>query len=124
MGKEPGNYIDGFVLPLNSDRIEGYRQHAEAAGKIWMEHGALAFRECVGDDMKAEGLTSFPELARTAGSETVIFSYIVFKSREHRDEVNAKVMADPRIIDLWDPANPPFDARRMAYGGFRVLVDL
>ena len=118
------NYIDGFVLPLATSRIEEYRQQAEAAGKIWMEHGALAFRECIGEDLTAEGLTSFPDLARTGEGETVVFSYIVFKSREHRDEVNAKVMADPRIKDLCDPANPPFDFKRMAYGGFRVLVDL
>jgi uncharacterized protein YbaA (DUF1428 family) len=118
------NYLDGFVLPLRTDKIEEYRQQAEAAGKIWMEHGALAFRECIAEDTKAEGLVTFPELARTAEGETVVFSYIVFRSREHRDEVNAKVMADPRIKGLCDPENPPFDFKRMAYGGFRVLVDL
>lgn len=117
-------YIDGFVLPLRQDRVEEYRRQAEAAGKIWIEHGALHFRECIADDMTAEGLTSFPELARAGAGEIVVFSYIVFKSREHRDEVNAKVMADPRIQGLCDPENPPFDFKRMAYGGFRVLVDL
>jgi uncharacterized protein YbaA (DUF1428 family) len=118
------NYIDGFVLPLPADRVEEYRQQAEAAGRIWMEHGALAFRECIADDMKVEGLKSFPELAGTGEGETVVFSYIVFRSREHRDQVNAKVMADPRIKELCDPENPPFDFKRMAYGGFKVLVDL
>ncbi|MBE0597283.1 MAG: DUF1428 domain-containing protein [Desulfuromonadales bacterium] len=117
------NYIDGFVIPLPVDKIEEYRRQAEAAGKIWMEHGALNYRECIADDMRAEGLTSFPELARTDEGETVIFSYIVFRSREHRDEVNAKVMADPRIQDMCNPEAPPFDVKRMAYAGFRVLVD-
>ncbi len=116
------NYVDGFVIPLPADRIEEYRRQAEAAGRIWMQHGALAFRECIADDTPDEGLTSFPELARAEAGETVVFSYIVFRSREHRDEVNAKVMADPRLKELID--NLPFDAKRMAYGGFRVLVDL
>jgi uncharacterized protein YbaA (DUF1428 family) len=118
------SYVDGFVLPLPADRVEEYCRQAEAAGRIWIEHGALNFRECIGDDMTAEGLTTFPELAKAGAGETVVFSYIVFRSREHRDEVNAKVMADPRLEGLCDPDNPPFDFKRMAYGGFRVLVDL
>lgn len=115
------NYVDGFIIPLPAGRIEEYRRQAESAGRIWMEHGALAFRECIGDDLRAEGFTSFPELARAGEGETVVFSYIVFRSREHRDEVNAKVMSDPRLKEF---ATMPFDVKRMAYGGFRVLVDL
>jgi uncharacterized protein YbaA (DUF1428 family) len=118
------SYIDGFLLPLATGNIEKYRQMAEAAGKIWIEHGALAFRECIADDMAAQGMAAFPEVIKTNEGETVIFSYIVFKSREHRDEVNAKVMADPRIKSLCDPDNPPFDFSRMAYGGFKTLVEL
>ncbi|MGZ8143995.1 MAG: DUF1428 domain-containing protein [Methylosarcina sp.] len=116
-------YVDGFLLPLPTANIEEYRQMAEAAGKIWMEHGALAFRECIADDMATEGMVAFPELIRTKEDETVMFSYIVFNSREHRDEVNAKVMADPRLKSFCDPDNMPFDCKRMAYGGFKTLVE-
>lgn len=117
-------YIDGFLLPLATDKIDEYRRQAEAAGKIWMEYGALGFQECIADDMATQGTLAFPELLKTNADETVVFSFIVFKSREHRDEVNAKVMADPRLIDLCDPDNMPFDCKRMAYGGFKSLVTL
>lgn len=116
-------YVDGFVLPLAKEKLEVYRKQAEGAGKIWMEHGALAFRECIAEDINAENLRSFPDLANAKEGEIVVFSYIVFKSREHRDEVNAKVMNDPRLKEFCDEKDPIFDCKRMAYGGFEVLVD-
>ncbi|ASQ44982.1 DUF1428 domain-containing protein [Legionella clemsonensis] len=118
------SYIDGFVLPIPKDKINEYRSMAEAAGKIWMEHGALAFRECIAEDTQAHDMISFPELAKVKNGETVVFSYIVFKSKEHRDTVNKKVMADPRIQQSCEKYGSLFDCKRMAYGGFDVLVDL
>lgn len=115
-------YVDGFLLPLSQDKVEAYRKHAESAGKIWMEHGALAFKECIGDDLASEELVQFPQVIDTKDNETVIFSYIVFKDREHRDAVNAKVMADSRLKDF--SCEDIFDFKRMAYGGFKMLVDL
>jgi uncharacterized protein YbaA (DUF1428 family) len=100
-----------------------YRRIARKAGRIWREHGALEYRECVGDDLKAKGLTPFPRLARVKRGETVAFSWIVYRSRAHRDRVNARVMKDPRLAKMMDPKAMPFDVRRMAYGGFKVLVD-
>lgn len=117
-------YVDGFVIPVPKDKIEDYRRLAETAAKIWKEHGALDYWECVGDDLSARDMVSFPELARVTPDETVVFAWVVFASREHRDEVNAKVMADPRIREMGDPANQLFDCRRMAYGGFRTLVHM
>jgi uncharacterized protein YbaA (DUF1428 family) len=116
------SYVDGFLLPLPADKIEEYRKMAEFAGKIWMEHGALAFRESVADDMTANGTAAFPDTIAAKDGEIVVFSYIVYKSREHRDEVNAKVMADPRLEGQCE--NMPFDVKRMAYGGFKTIVDL
>jgi uncharacterized protein YbaA (DUF1428 family) len=117
------SYVDGFLLPLPTTKIEEYRQMAETAGKIWMEHGALAYRECIADDTTAEGMLAFPDVIKSNKDEAVVFSFIVFKSREHRDEVNAKVMADPRLKDMCDPDHMPFDCQRMAYGGFATLVE-
>ena len=116
-------YVDGFVLPLPKDKIDLYRSIAEKSGRIWKEHGALEYRECIGDDLDVKEQVPFPHLAATNPDETVVLAWIVFQSREHRDQVNAKVMADPRIKELCDPANPPFDCKRMAYGGFKVLVE-
>jgi uncharacterized protein YbaA (DUF1428 family) len=116
-------YVDGFVLPLPNDKIDLYRTIAEKAGRIWKEHGALEYCECIGDDLDVKELLPFPKLAGAQTGETVVFTWIAFESREHRDQVNAKVMADPRIKEICDPANTPFDCKRMAYGGFRVLVD-
>jgi len=116
-------YVDGFVLPLPKDKIDLYRSIAEKAGRIWKEHGALEYRECIGDDLDVKELVPFPKLAGAQTDETVVFTWIVFQSREHRDQVNAKVMADPRIKQICDSANPLFDFKRMADGGFRVLVD-
>jgi uncharacterized protein YbaA (DUF1428 family) len=116
-------YVDGYVIPVPKHKIDLYRSIAEKAGRIWKEHGALEYRECVGDDLDAKDLVPFPRLAGAQPNETVVFAWIVFESREHRDQVNAKVMADPRLKEVCDPANPPFDFKRMAYGGFRVFVD-
>lgn len=124
-----GNYLDGFVIPIPKDKIEDYRKIAELASVVWKEHGALEYYEAVGDDLEAKGddleakdLISFPELAKTSPDETVIFAYIVYESREHRDAVNAKVMADPRMTGMMNDCEPVFDCKRMAYGGFKVIV--
>lgn len=117
-------YVDGFVLPLPQENLQAYRRIARKAGKIWKEHGAIEYRECVGDDVQPGKLTSFPQSVRLKASETVVFAWIVFKSRAHRDRVNAKVMKDPRMADMMDPNSMPFDAKRMIYGGFKVLIDL
>lgn len=116
-------YIDGFVLPLRKDKLEKYTETATKAAAIWKEHGALEYIEAVGDDFEAENMTSFPKLAGASADETVVMAYIVYESREHRDAVNAKVMADPRIKEMCDPENPLFDYTRMAYGGFRSIVE-
>lgn len=115
-------YVDGFVLPVPINKVEDYRRLAEMASKIWKEHGALDYWECIGDDMEATDMVSFPQLAKANPDETVVFAWVVFESREHRDQVNAKIMADPRLKDMCDPANQPFDCKRMAFGGFKTLV--
>ena len=117
------SYVDGFVLPVPKKKLQAYRRMALKAGKIWREHGALEFRKCVADDVKPGKWTSFPQSVKLKKGETVVFSYIVYKSRAHRDRVNAKVMKDPRITGMGDMKDMPFDARRMIYGGFKVLVD-
>jgi uncharacterized protein YbaA (DUF1428 family) len=116
-------YVDGFVLPVPKKNVQAYRRLARKAGKVWREHGALEFRECVGDDLIVKMGVSFSRAFELKRGETVFFSWIVFKSRAHRDRVNAKVMKDPRIAKM-DPESMPFDAKRMVYGGFKVLVDL
>ncbi len=118
-------YVDGFVLPVPEGKINEYKKMAAHAGKIWMEHGALAYKECVAEDMEDKGFCkTFPDAFKTKKGETVVFAYIVYKSREHRDEVNKKVMADERMNEACDADNMPFDCKRMAYGGFKALVDL
>jgi uncharacterized protein YbaA (DUF1428 family) len=117
-------YVDGFVLPVPKKNLAAYRRMARKAGKVWMEHGALQFRECVAEDVKPGKLTSFPQSVKLKPGETVFFSYIVYKSRRDRDRVNKKVMSDKRITGSMNPDSMPFDARRMIYGGFRTLVDL
>ena len=114
-------YVDGYVLPVPKRNIDAYRRIARKAGKIWREHGALEFRECVGDDLTVGIGLPFPATIKVKAGETVMFSWIVFKSRAHRDRVNAKVMKDPRIANM-DAASMPFDGERMVYGGFKVLV--
>jgi uncharacterized protein YbaA (DUF1428 family) len=118
------SYVDGFILPVPKKNLQAYRRIAQKAGKIWREHGALEFRECVGDDVKPGKLTSFPQSVKLKPGETVFFSYIVFKSRAHRDRVNAKVMKDKRLASMMDPKAMPFDGKRMIYGGFKTVVDL
>jgi len=115
-------YVDGFIVPVPKKQLDAYRRLARKAGKIWREHGALEFRECVADDVKVGKLTSFPRSVKLKPNETVVFSWIVYKSRAHRDRVNAKVMKDPRFAGM-DMSAMPFDAKRMIYGGFKVLVD-
>ena len=117
-------YVDGFVVPVPKKQLQAYRNMARKAGKIWREHGALEFRECVADDVKVGKRTSFPRSVKRKPNETVMFSWIVFKSRAQRDRVNAKVMKDPRLNSMMDLKSMPFDAKRMIYGGFKVLVDL
>jgi uncharacterized protein YbaA (DUF1428 family) len=115
-------YVDGFVIPIARKNIESYRRMSKKAGKVWLEHGALDYRECVGDDLKVKMGVSFPRLARAKAGETVVFSWIVFKSRAHRDRVNAKVMKDERLAKMMDPKAMPFDVKRMSYGGFTTIV--
>lgn len=117
-------YVDGFVLPVPMGNLDAYRRMAEQAGKVWMEHGALQYWECVGDDIKLGKVTSFPQSVQLKDDETVVFAWIVYESREHRDEVNVKVMADPRLKDMMDPQNMPFDGKRMFWGGFKSIVEL
>jgi uncharacterized protein YbaA (DUF1428 family) len=116
-------YVDGYVVPVPKKKLEAYRRMAQKAGKVWREHGALELVECVADDVKPGKLTSFPQSVKLKKGETVVFSYIVYKSRAHRDRVNAKVMKDPRLAKMCDPKNMPFDVKRMTYGGFKILVD-
>ena len=115
-------YVDGFVLPIPKKNAAAYRRIAQKAGKIWREYGALEYVECIGDDVKPGKHTSFPQSVKLKPGEVVWFSFIVFKSRKHRDRVNAKVMKDPRI--QMDPAQMPLDGKRMIYGGFEARVDL
>ena len=116
-------YVDGYVVPVPKKNVQAYRRMAQKAGRIWREHGALEFRECIGDDVKMGKLTSFPRSVKLKPNETVMFSWIVFKSRAQRDRVNAKVMKDPRLADMMDPKAMPFDAKRMIYGGFKLLLE-
>jgi uncharacterized protein YbaA (DUF1428 family) len=116
-------YVDGFVLAVPKRKLEAYRAIARKAGKVWRDHGALEYRECAGDDLEVKWGVPFPRLIRVKPGETVVFSWIVYKSRAHRDRVNAKVMKDPRLAKMMDPKSMPFDLKRMAYGGFKVLVD-
>jgi uncharacterized protein YbaA (DUF1428 family) len=115
-------YIDGFVLPVQRDRLGEYQRLAEAVAKIWKEHGALDYREYVGDDLYLQGTRPFTDLTDATEDETIVFGWVVFDSREARDLANEKVAADPRMADLIDASNSGFNAERMAYGGFRPLV--
>jgi uncharacterized protein YbaA (DUF1428 family) len=116
-------YVDGFVLPVPKKNLKAYSRMAQKAGKVWREHGALDYKECVGDDLDVKFGMPFPRQIKLKPGETVVFAYIVFKSRAHRDRVNAKVMKDPRLADSMNEKSMPFDAKRMVYGGFTVLVD-
>ena len=116
------HYVDGFVLPVPNDNIDAYRKLARKAGKVWMEYGALAYMECIGDDVPPGKSTSFAKSVKLKADETVVFSWIVYKSRAHRDRVNKLVMADPRIASM-DAKSMPFDGKRMFWGGFKGLVE-
>ena len=115
-------YVDGFILPVPKKKLAAYRNMARLAGKVWREHGALDYRECVAEDVKVGKLTSFPRSVKLKANETVVFSWITYKSRAHRDRVNAKVMKDPRLAKMMSPEGVPFDAKRMIYGGFDTIV--
>jgi len=116
-------YVDGFVVPVPKRKLEAYRRMAKKAGKVWREYGALEYRECIADDVKWGKRTSFPRSVKQKPGETVMFSYIVYKSRAQRDRINAKVMKDPRLADMMDLKSLPFDAKRMIYGGFKLLLE-
>jgi uncharacterized protein YbaA (DUF1428 family) len=116
-------YVDGYVVPVPKKKMAAYRQMAQKAGKVWRDHGALEYVECVADDVKPGKQTSFPQSVKLKPGETVIFAYIVYKSRAHRDRVNAKVMKDPRLANMMDAKAMPFDAKRMFWGGFKSLVE-
>jgi uncharacterized protein YbaA (DUF1428 family) len=116
-------YVDGYVLPVPKKKLNVYRRIAQKAGKIWREHGALDYKECAGDDLNVKWGVPFSRSMKIKPGETVVFAYVVFKSRAHRDRVNAKVMKDPRLAASMDASSMPFDTKRMVYGGFKVLVD-
>ena len=116
-------YVDGFVVPVPKKKMAAYRRMAQKAAKVWRDHGALEYIECVADDVKPGKHTSFPQSVKLKSGETVVFAYIVYKSRAHRDRVNAKVMKDPRLKSMMDPKALPFDGKRMFWGGFKVVVE-
>ena len=116
------SYVDGFIVPVPKKKVGAYRNMAKKASKVWREHGALEFRENVADDVKMGRWTSFPRSVKLKRTETVVFSYIVYKSRKDRDRVLAKVMKDKRLAKMMNPKAMPFDARRMIYGGFKTMV--
>jgi uncharacterized protein YbaA (DUF1428 family) len=118
------NYVDGFVLPLPKANVAAYRKMARIAGKVWREHGALHYVECIGDDVPAGKLTSFPQAVKLKPDETVVFSWVVYKSRADRNRIMKKVMADPRLAPMMPPNATPFDGKRMFWGGFKVLLEL
>ena len=117
-------YIDGFVLPVPKKNVDAYRRIARKAGKVWREHGALEYIECLADDVKPGKVTSFPQSVKLKAGETVVFSWIVYKSRKHRDKVNAKVMKDPRLAAMMNSKKLPFDTKRMFWGGFKTFIEL
>ena len=117
-------YVDGFVVPVPRRKLAAYRAIARKAGKVWREHNALEYRECVADDVKPGKYTSFPQSVKLKANEVVIFSWIVYKSRRQRDQVNGKVMKDPRLAAMMNPKKMPFDGKRMFWGGFKTFVDM
>ena len=117
-------YVDGFVLPVPKKKLAAYRSLARRAGKVWMAHGALAYQECVADDVKPGKTTSFPQAVKLKDGEVVVFSWIVYRNRRERDRINKLVMADPRLAKYMDPKKLPFDGKRMFWGGFRQMVVL
>ena len=118
-----GRYVDGYVLPLPKKNIEAYRKQATEAGTVWKEHGALAYVECIAEDVKPGKLTSFPQAVKLEPDETVIFAWIVYESRAERDRINAAVMQDPRLAGMMNADAMPFDGKRMFWGGFELFVE-
>ena len=117
------SYVDGFVLPVPEKNLAEYKRMARKAGKIWREHGALEYIECVADDVQPGKVTSFPQAVKLKPGELVVFSWIVYKSRRDRDRINKLVMSDPRLADMMDPKSLPFDGKRMFWGGFKKIVE-
>ena len=117
-------YVDGFLLAVPKRKLDEYRRISLKAGKIWKEYGALEYRECIGDDLKPKHTGAFRRGLKLKPGEMVVFSWIVYKSRAQRDRINAKVMKDPRLASMMDPNNMPFDMKRMAFGGFKAIVDM
>jgi uncharacterized protein YbaA (DUF1428 family) len=118
------SYVDGFLIPVPKKNRAAYRKMSTQAARVWMDHGALGYHECVADDVKPGKRTSFPQGVKLEKGEEVWFSWIVYKSRAHRDRVNAKAMTDPRLAHMMDPKAMPFDSKRMVFGGFKMVVDL
>jgi uncharacterized protein YbaA (DUF1428 family) len=118
------SYVDGFVLPVPIANLDAYKKMARRAGKIWMEHGALQYIECVADDVKPGKVTSFPQAVQLKKDEVVVFSWVVYRNRRERDRINKKVMSDPRLADMMDPKSLPFDGMRMFWGGFKPIVEI
>ena len=118
------SYVDGFVVPVPKKKMKAYLALAKKAGKVWKDHGAIDYCECIADDVKVGKWTSFPRSVKLKKGETVVFSYIVYKSRKHRDMVMTKVMKDKRLADMMDPKAMPFDGKRMIYGGFKTAVTI
>jgi uncharacterized protein YbaA (DUF1428 family) len=117
-------YVDGFVVPVPKKKLKAYQAMAKKASKVWRDHGALDYKECVADDVKPGKVTSFPQSVKLKKDEIVVFSYVVYRSRAARDRCMAKVMKDPRLASMMDPKNMPFDGKRMFFGGFKVIVSL
>ncbi len=117
-------YVDGFVIPVPRRKMDAYKKMARLAGKVWREHGAVSYTECIADDVKVGKRTSFPRSVKLKPGEVVVFSWIVYKSRAHRDSLMKKVMKDPRLADMMDPKGMPFDGKRMIYGGFKPFLEL
>jgi len=117
------HYFDGYVVPVPKKKLDAYRRMAKTASKVWRDHGALEYVECIADDVKPGKVTSFPQSVKLKPGETVVFAYVVYKSRAQRDRVMAKVMKDPRLADMMDPKKMPFDAKRMFWGGFKGLIE-
>ena len=118
------HYVDGFVVPVPKRNLAAYRRMARKAGRVWRDLGALEYVECVADDVKPGKYTSFPQSVKLKAGETVIFAWIVYKSRRQRDRINAKAMKDPRLAKMMDPKAMPFDGKRMFWGGFKTIVEL
>jgi uncharacterized protein YbaA (DUF1428 family) len=117
------SYVDGFVIPVPKRKLKAYLAMAKKASKVWKDHGALGFHESVADDVKVGKWTSFPQSVKLKTGETIVFSWIEYKSRAHRDRVNGKVMNDPRLAEMMNPKSMPFDGKRMIYGGFKIFIE-